>query len=63
MISCTSMHLIDGIAVTLLIIAAGAIAFGQAALAVGNDFAALYWLIAGVSSLAAAVQVTRPGKA
>jgi poly(3-hydroxybutyrate) depolymerase len=57
------MNLIDGIAVTLLIMSAGAIAFGQMALARSDDFAALYWLVAGLASLAAAVQITRPGKA
>jgi hypothetical protein len=57
------MHFVDGIAVSLLVIAAGAIAFGQMALARSDDFAALYWLVAGLSSLGAAVQITRPGKA
>jgi len=57
------MHLIDFIGVSLLVLAALAIAFGQAALARADDFDALYWLVAGIAGLAAAVQITRPGKA
>jgi hypothetical protein len=57
------MHLIDIIAVLLLALSTAAIALGQAALARADDFQALYWLVAGIAGLAAAVQVTRPGKA
>jgi hypothetical protein len=57
------MHLVDFMAVTLLVLAAGAIAFGQTALSRGDDFDALYWLVAGALGLAAAVQIARPGKA
>jgi hypothetical protein len=57
------MHLIDFMAVSLLVLGGVAIAFGQTALARGDDFDALYWLVAGLSGLAAAVQTARPGKA
>jgi hypothetical protein len=57
------MLLIDFIALSLLVLAALSIALGQAALARADDFEALYWLIAGVAGLAAAVQMARPGKA
>jgi hypothetical protein len=57
------MHLVDVAAVSLLALSALAIAFGETALARADDFDALYWLVAGVVGLAAAVQLMRPGKA
>jgi hypothetical protein len=57
------MHLVDAVALILLALSATAIALGQAALARADDFVALYWLVAGIAGLAAAVQLTRPGKA
>jgi len=35
----------------------------ETALARADDFEAYYWLVAGIAGLAAAVQMTRPGKA
>jgi hypothetical protein len=58
-----SMHLIDWMAVTLLFLGTVAVALGQTALSRGDDFEALYWLFAGLLGVAAAVQITRPGKA
>jgi len=56
------VHAIDVVGVCLLALAAAAIGFGQAALARADDFDALYWLAVGLAGLAAAVQITRPGK-
>jgi hypothetical protein len=57
------MHFIDALALILLLLSATAIVLGQAALARADDFEAYYWLVAGIAGLAAAVQMTRPGKA
>jgi hypothetical protein len=57
------MHLIDAFALILLLLSATAIVLGEVALARADDFEAYYWLIAGIAGLAAAVQMTRPGKA
>jgi hypothetical protein len=56
------VHAIDVVGVCLLALSAAAIGFGQAALARADDFDALYWLAVGLAGLAAAVQITRPGK-
>ena len=56
------MHAIDVLGACLLVLSAAAIGFGQAALARAEDFDALYWLVVGLAGLAAAVQITRPGK-
>ena len=56
------MQAIDVVGLSLLVLSAAAIVFGQAALARGDDFDALYWLAVGIAGLAAAVQITRPGK-
>jgi purine nucleoside permease len=57
------MHFIDALALILLLLSATAIVLGQAALSRADDFEASYWLVAGIAGLAAAVQMTRPGKA
>jgi hypothetical protein len=57
------MHFIEALALILLVLSATAIVLGQAALARADDFEAYYWLVAGIAGLAAAVQMTRPGKA
>jgi hypothetical protein len=53
---------IDVVGSCLLVLAVVAIAFGQAALARAEDLDALYWLAVGLAGLAAAVQITRPGR-
>jgi hypothetical protein len=55
------MQLVDVLAIALVIVAAVALVFGEGALARAEDLQALYWLIVGVVSLRAAVQVARPG--
>jgi hypothetical protein len=56
------MHFLDVVALTLMGLSTLAMALGQAALARAEDFEALYWLTFGIAGLAAAVQLTRPGK-
>jgi hypothetical protein len=58
----SSVQVIDVVGLFLLVLSAAAIVFGQGALARGDDFDALYWLAVGLAGLAAAVQITRPGK-
>ncbi len=53
---------IDLVGICLLVLSAAAIALGQVAMARADDFDALYWLAVGLAGLAAAVQITRPGK-
>jgi hypothetical protein len=55
------MHLVDVLAVTLLVAAGAAFVLGESALARAEDLHALYWLAVGVASLRAATQVARPG--
>jgi hypothetical protein len=55
------MHLVDVLAVALLIAAAAAFVLGEGSLARAEDLHALYWLVVGVASLRAATQVARPG--
>jgi hypothetical protein len=56
------MSWIDVLAVALLVAAAAAFVLGEAALARAADLHAIYWLVVGIASLRAAVQVARPGK-
>lgn len=55
------MHLVDVLAVALLVAAGAAFVLGEGALARAEDLHALYWLAVGVASLRAATQVSRPG--
>jgi hypothetical protein len=55
------MQLVDVLAIALVVVAAVALLFGESALARAEDLQALYWLIVGIVSLRAAVQVARPG--
>lgn len=55
------MQLADALAVVLIVIAAVAFWFGNAALSRAEDLKALYWLLVGVVTVRAAVQVARPG--
>jgi|HubBroStandDraft_4_1064222.scaffolds.fasta_scaffold626023_2 hypothetical protein len=54
------MHFVDVLAIALVVVAAVALFFGESALARAEDLQALYWLIVGIVSLRAAVQVARP---
>jgi hypothetical protein len=56
------MQLVDLLAIGLLLAAAAAFVLGEGALARAEDLLALYWLVVGVVSLRAAVQVARPGR-
>jgi hypothetical protein len=56
------MQWVDVLAIVLILAAATAFFLGESALARAEDLHALYWLIVGVVSLRAAVQVARPGK-
>jgi hypothetical protein len=55
------MHLVDVLAVVLLMAAGAALILGEGALARAEDLHALYWLAVGVAALRAATQVARPG--
>jgi hypothetical protein len=55
------MQLVDALAIALVVVAVIALFFGESALARAEDLQAVYWLVVGVVSLRAAVQVTRPG--
>jgi hypothetical protein len=55
------MHLVDVLAVALVIAAGAAFVLGEAALARADDLQAIYWLAVGVVSLRGGVQVARPG--
>ncbi|HEY1696883.1 MAG TPA: hypothetical protein VGG39_32210 [Polyangiaceae bacterium] len=57
------MHLVDALAIMLLVAATTAFVLGERALARAEDLSAMYWLVVGIVSLQAAVQVARPGKA
>jgi hypothetical protein len=54
------MHLVDWLAIALLLVAGAAFVVGEVALAHSEDLHALYWLAVGVASLRAAVQIGRP---
>jgi hypothetical protein len=55
------MHLVDLLAIALLVAAATAFVLGEGALSRAEDLLALYWLAVGVVSLRAASQIARPG--
>ncbi len=55
------MHLVDLLAIALLVAAATAFILGEGALSRAEDLLALYWLAVGVVSLRAASQIARPG--
>ena len=55
--------LLDAVAVVLLVAAVAAFALGNSALARAQDLQALYWLVIGVVTVRAAVQLGRPGPA
>ena len=54
------MQIADALAVALLAIAAVAFWFGNAALSRAEDLKALYWLLVGIVTVRAAVQIARP---
>lgn len=56
-------NLLDAIAVLLLVAAVAAFALGNSALGRAEDLRALYWLVIGVVTVRAAVQMGRPGPA
>jgi hypothetical protein len=55
------LALADGVAVLLLVAAATSFWLGASALARAEDLKALYWLVVGVVTVRAAVEVVRPG--
>jgi hypothetical protein len=55
------MQLVDLLAIALAAAAGAAFVTGEGALARADDLTAVYWLVVGVVSLHAAVQVARPG--
>ena len=55
------MHWSDAIAIVLTAGAGAAFILGEGALAAADDMRAIYWLMVGVVSLYASVQVARPG--
>ena len=55
------MQLLDALAALLVIGAAVAFTFGAFALTRSNDVEALYFLVVGVVTLRAGIQVVRPG--
>jgi hypothetical protein len=55
------MHLVDVLAVALLVAAGTAFILGEEALARSEDLHAVYWLAVGLVSIRAAIQVARPG--
>lgn len=57
------MHAFDVVAALLVVLAVVAFGVGNAALARSEDLHALYWLVVGVVSMRAAVQLARPGAA
>ena len=57
------MKALDVVAVLLVLVAVVAFAVGNAALARAEDIHALYWLVVGVVSLRAGVQLAKPGSA
>ncbi len=57
------MQAFDVVAALLVVIAVAAFAIGNSALARAEDIHALYWLVVGVVSMRAAVQLAKPGAA
>jgi hypothetical protein len=54
------MHLLDGIALTMLVAAGIAFGVGASSLARADDLKALYWLVVGIVAVRGAVQIARP---
>jgi hypothetical protein len=61
MLTRAPMHMVDVLAIALVLAAAAAFVMGESALAHAEDLRAIYWLAVGVVSLRAAVQIGRPG--
>ena len=57
------MNILDAVAIALLLGAVSALALGEAALMRAQDLEAVYWLVAALVGLRAAVQFGKPGKA
>lgn len=57
------MQAFDVVAALLVVLSVVAFAVGNDALARAEDIHALYWLVVGVVSMRAAVQLARPGAA
>ncbi len=55
------MHWSDALAIALAVGAGAAFILGERALAATEDMRAIYWLVVGVVSLHASVQVAKPG--
>jgi hypothetical protein len=55
------MHFADAFALVLAVASGTAFLVGERALARADDGRAIYWLIVGVVSLYAAVEVAKPG--
>jgi hypothetical protein len=54
------MHLADAFAIVLALAAGTAFFVGERALARADDGRAIYWLVVGIVSLYAAVEVAKP---
>ena len=54
------MHVMDGVALSMLVAAGIAFAAGASFLARAEDLKALYWLVVGVVAVRGAVQIARP---
>ncbi|WP_394824374.1 hypothetical protein [Pendulispora albinea] len=55
------MHLYDVLAVIVLVLGAVAFVLGALALARADDLIALYWMVAGLTTMRASVQIARSG--
>jgi hypothetical protein len=60
LVSFLLMHLLDGIALSMLIAAGIAFGVGASSLARAEDLKALYWLVVGIVAVRGAVQIARP---
>ncbi len=56
------MHLVDVLALVVLVVGAVAFVLGGLALARASDLEALYWLVVGVVGVRASVLMVRPAK-
>jgi hypothetical protein len=54
------MHVMDGIALSMLVAAGIAFGVGASSLARAEDLKALYWLAVGIVAVRGAVQIARP---
>ncbi len=55
------MHFYDVLAVLLLVLGAAAFVLGAGALAHADDITAFYWLVTGLATMRASVQIARSG--